>query len=320
MRWWNKLRGALRRVAMCSKGGVRAPWKLIAACAAYLAWAWAAAYLLSAGFAALFSAWNLSGATYAQAPAWARWLYENYGRIISLITSAGTVALSYLLLRLFARARFERLCARDFGVGALVGAAMVGLGAGAFLLLDAMRLYERGFFLHADMLWMLPVYLAAALAEERFARTLTMRVATLRARPVWGYVSTALVFTAITGSYSLGALGLVNMLLTCAACARWSATGRGAASVGMRFAWSYAANALIAFPGGETGAQAGARLYDVSDAWLTGGAKGLICGAWMTLALVCVCLVLYREVLRVAWKTLRKRRGASPRQRRKSAQ
>ena len=38
---------------------------------------------------------------------------------------------------------------------------------------------------------MLAIYFAAALAEERFARGLTMRVATLHARSVWGYVASA---------------------------------------------------------------------------------------------------------------------------------
>ena len=142
------------------------------------------------------------------------------------------------------------------------------------------------------------IFAHAALAEERFARGLTMRVATLHARPLWGCVASAAMLLAITGSYALPPLGVVNMLLTAILCAHLSATGHAGAAVGLRCAWSWAANALAAFPGGNTASQPVLRLYEVSEHWLTGGASGLICGAWMTLILLALTLWAFRQPLR----------------------
>ena len=103
---------------------------------------------------------------------------------------------------------------------------------------------------------------------------------------------------AITGSYALPPLGIVNMLLTAVLCAHLSATGRAGASVGLRCAWSWASNALAAFPGGNAASRPVLQLYEVSEHWLTGGASGLICGAWMTLVLLALSLWLFRQPLR----------------------
>ena len=186
-------------------------------------------------------------------------------------------------------------------------------GAALFLAVDSMRPYGRTLSFTPDVLWMLAVYLAAALAEERFARGLTMRVATLHARPVWGYVASALMLLAITGSYALPPLGIVNMLLTAVLCAHLSATGHAGASVGLRCAWSWSSNALAAFPGGNAASQPVFRLYDVSENWLTGGANGLICGAWMTLILLALALWLFRQPLRALLRVRKQNNAATPR-------
>ena len=298
MRWWNSALRGIKRVALCKEGGARAIWKLLFAYAAYLLWAWLITFLLSWGFGALFGAWGLSAATAARAPSWAQWLFVNYGRFISLISSLGALALAHGLLRLLAGGRMAGLRPRDFGPGALWGLVPVLVGAALFLLADSMRLYERAFSCTPDLLWMLAIYFAAALAEERFARGLTMRVATLHARPLWGYAASAAMLLAITGSYALPPLGIVNMLITAVLCAHLSATGRAGASVGLRCAWSWASSALVAFPGGNVAAQPVLRLYEVSEHWLTGGAGGLICGAWMTLSLLALTLWAFRRPLR----------------------
>ena len=298
MRWWNSALRGIKRVALCKEGGARAAWKLLFAYAAYLLWAWLVTYLLSLGFGALFGAWGLSAATAARAPSWAQWLFANYGRFISLVSSFGAIALAHGLLRLLAGGKMEKLRPRDLTVGALWGLIPVLAGVALFLLTDSMRLYERTFLLTPDLLWMLAVYFAAALAEERFARGLTMRVATLHARPIWGCVASAAMLLAITGSYALPPLGIVNMLLTAVLCAHLSVTGRAGASVGLRCAWSWASNALVAFPGGNAASRPVLQLYEVSEHWLTGGASGLICGAWMTLILLALTLWAFRQPLR----------------------
>ena len=318
MRLLNSGAGGLRRLwsglksaAFCKEGGVRALWKLVFAYGLYILWAWAATYLLSLGFGALFAAWNVNAATVARAPGWAQGLFANYGRLISMISSAGAIALSWALARLLAGRRFERLRARDFALGALWGLLAVLAGAGLFLAVDSMRPYARELSFHTDLLWMLAVYYLAALAEERFARGLTMRVATLHAHPAWGYAASALMFLAVTGAYALRPLGIVNMLLTALICARLSAMGKAGAAVGLRFAWSWASSAFIAFPGAATGAQAALRLYAVSENWLTGGDGGLICGAWMTLVLLALAAWLLRKPMRTLWQQMAARRESA---------
>ena len=305
MRWWSRLRGGLARAARNRRGDVRTAWKILLACALYLGWTWLAGYGLARGFSALFAAWNLNADTLLRAPAWARLLAENSGRVVSLISSAGVVALSAGMMRLFRLGRFPRLRAGHFALGALGGALAVGMGAALFLALDSMRLYERGFVLRADMAWMLAVYALAALAEERFDRAVILRTAA-QARQVWGYVASALVFFAMTGGYALRPLGMVNMALTAVICARLSDTGRAGVSAGLRFGWSWASGGLLAFPGANTGAQTGARLYAVSEDWLTGGGGGLICGAWMTCLLLALLVWLFLPALRHGMARLRK--------------
>ena len=118
-------------------------------------------------------------------------------------------------------------------------------------------------------------------------------------------------FLAVTGAYALRPLGIVNMLLTALICARLSATGKAGAAVGLRFAWSWASSAFIAFPGATTGAQATLRLYAVSENWLTGGEDGLICGAWMTLVLLALAVWLLRKPMRTLWQQAAARRESS---------
>lgn len=306
-----RVRGGLKSVAFCKAGGVRAPWKLVFACALYALWTWASAYLLSLGFGALFAAWNVNAATVARAPLWAQGLFANYGRLISMISSIGAIALSHWLARLLTGGRLARLRARDFALGALWGLLAALAGAGLFLAVDSMRPYARELSFHTDLLWMLAVYFLAALAEERFARGLTMRIAALRAHPAWGYAASVLVFMLVTGGYALRPLGVVNMLLTALICARLSATGRAGAAAGLRFAWSWASGALVAFPGAATGSQAALRLYAVSENWLTGGDGGLICGAWMTLALLALAAWLLRRPMRALCQRLAARRESA---------
>ncbi|NLD59200.1 MAG: hypothetical protein GX647_06065 [Clostridiales bacterium] len=266
MRWWNKFLNGLKTLALRPEGGVRAPWKLLLAYILYGLWAYAATALPVRGLV--------------------------HGRIISLIGSLGAVALSHALIFWYAKKRPARLSWKPLGVGTLLGALSVAVGAVLFLAMDSMRPMEKAPSPSWDLLWMLPVYGLASLAEERFARTLALGTAS---RPVWGYAASSAMFLAVTGGWALGYVGALNMLLTGLVCARWSARGRAGASVGFRFAWSYASGVLLAFPGGSTGARPLISLYSVSENWLTGGEGGLIRGAWMTLVLLLVGAWLFRR-------------------------
>ncbi|NLF27726.1 MAG: hypothetical protein GX592_07485 [Clostridiales bacterium] len=259
MRWWSRFSGGLKRLALNPEGKVRAAWKLIFAYLLYALWAYAATALL------------------------ARMLV--HGKIISLIGNFGAVALSHALLYWYTKERPARLSPRSFGLGALLGALVVAVGAGLFLLTDSMRAMEKWLSPSWDLLWMLPVYGFASLAEERFARALALRTAS---RPIWGCVASTAMFLAVTGGWALGWPGAVNMLLKGLVCAKWSAEGHAGASVGFRFAWSYFSSAVLAFPAGATGARPLVELYSVSEDWLTGGEGGLIRGAWMAIVLLLI--------------------------------
>ena len=292
---------ALKRIACRQSGGPRAVWTLALGCTAYLAWASAAAWGLTRAFQALFAAWGLTEGNLRLAPGWARFLVGNYGSIVSLVSSLGTMALSALLLRMLGK-RQIRPKAGDAALGAGIGLAVVLVSAGLFRLTDSMRLTHglAAARLSGEMLALLPAYLAAAWAEEMFNRAFVFAALSEETRARYGgwpacAVSAALLWLT-TGALNYGAVGSINMLLTGCLCARLHQRGRAGLSAGMRFAWSYAAVALVSFPGGNAANAPLLRLYHVSEALLTGGDRGLICGLWMTALLAGgLTILVYRE-------------------------
>ena len=277
---------------------MRAAWKLLLAYAAYLLWAWLATYALSWGFGALFDGWNLSAATIAQAPAWAQGLFANYGRLISVISSLGVAALSQGLLRLLAGGRMYPLRPVTWPSARSGGLSLCSLAR------------------RSSSPW-IPCAPTGAPSPSRrtssgcWPSTLPPRwprSASPAASPCAWPRSTPAPFGAMWPQPSC-----CWPSPAATPCRRWasstccsppssapilSATGHAGASVGLRCAWSWSSNALAAFPGGNAASQPVFRLYDVSENWLTGGANGLICGAWMTLILLALALWLFRQPLR----------------------
>ena len=283
----------LRRVFFGRRGAPRAVWILLLGCALYVAWAFGVSLGLTRAFTALFSAWGLTQTNLALAPAWARLLAENYGSLVSLFSSLGVIALSLLLLRLLGAGRTApRLRPAQAGVGAGIGVLVVLLSAGLFLLTDSMRLTHSLAAARptAELLLLLIVYLAAACAEEAFNRAFVLHaVGSALGKDGWRDILaccvSALLLVLTTGSLRLGAIGALNMLLLGFLCAWLHLHGFARASLGFRFGWSFASVALCNFPGGNAASKPLLALYHVSEAWLTGGARGLICGLWMTLLL-----------------------------------
>lgn len=305
MRAWAGLRAFLRRVACTGDGCVRSVWKLILAYALYAVWAHLAARLFSRGFGALFDAWGLTSANLAAAPGWAQMLVRHYGSIVSVLSSAGTVLLAIVLLRWFARiSPCERPDWKAFARGGALGALVVCAGAGLFLWTDSMRL-RAGSALSWELLPLAAVFFTAALAEGAFARMLTIRTVGRQTRPIRAYAASVVMFFLIAGGYALGVLGAINMLLMGAATvAMYVRMGPGTA-VGFRFAWSFFSNCVFGFPGGNVAANPVLSLYGVSEDALTGGSRGLICGLWMTLALLGLVLWLCLPAIRAAWNSRR---------------
>lgn len=284
---------AVRRVFLARDGGLRAPWRLALAVLAYIAWTNGIAALLSYAFDALFTAWGVTTLNVGYAPGYARFLAANYGNVISLVSSAGVAALSYLAAPARERLRFR---AKLFGIGALAGFSVAAVAAMGFLALDSVRMTSASPAFSWPPLILLPVYLAAAVSEEFFARGYVFRMTASRGNRLLGYLASALVFVYVTGGYALGALGIVNLLLfsilLCALSERWP----NWLNVGVRFGWGYAVTCLFAFPGASGGSPV-LTLYSVSEEWLTGGSGGLISGVYMTAVLMAaVWLLVLRSV------------------------
>ena len=282
---------AFRRFLIAGDGFLRAPWLLLAGCAAHLLWAWAVSYGLGAAFSALFDVWGVNAANLHLAPAWARFIMNHYGSAISLVSSAGVIAVSALMLRFLPGRKFcLRFSGRDFGFGSAAGAGVVAVSAGLFLLTDSMRIDAQNTF-GADAIVFLPVCLAAVCAEEAFCRAFVLNAVARgerekRAVSLTACVVSALIMMLVTGAFSLGAAGAVNMFLTGFVCACLHVAGHVWASVGFRFAWSCFSAAVFCFPGGNAVSAPVMSLYHVSDAWLTGGNSGFICGVWMTFVIL----------------------------------
>lgn len=290
---------AVGRVFVARGGGLRAVWRLLLAVLAYALWTNGITVCLSYAFDALFSAWGVTSLNVSYAPGYARFLAANYGNVISLVSSAGVAAFAYLAAPARERLRFRP---GFLGLGALLGLGAVAAAAGGFLALDSLRMTSAS----PDFSWspmiLLPVYLAAAVAEEFLARGYALRMVTSRANRPLGYFASALIFLYVTGGYALGAMGIVNMLLfsalLCALSERWS----NWLTAGVRFGWGYALTCLVAFPGGSGGSPV-LTLYSVSENWLTGGSGGLVSGLLTTLALLAALALLFRDALKGAKET-----------------
>lgn len=273
--------GLGKRAFAAKDGGLRAVWRLALAILAYVVWTNGVTALLSYGFDALFTAWGVTKLNLSAAPGYARFLAANYGNIISVVSSAGIAAFAYLAAP---RRDRLRLRARLFGVGTLAGLGAVLVAAAGFLALDSVRMTAAS----PDFTWspavLLPVYLAAAVAEEFFARGYVLSMVSRRGGRPLGYLASAAVFLFMTGGYALGILGILNMLLFSAVLCALSEKWPNWLNVGIRFGWGYAVVCLFAFPGASGGSPI-YTLYSVSEDFLTGGSAGLVSGLYMTVFL-----------------------------------
>ena len=287
----------LKRIFAADDGLLRAPWLLLIGCAAYLLWNRGISWGLGSAFSALFDLWGVNAANLHLAPAWARVVVNHYGSAVSLVSSAGVIAIAVLLCRFGLREKPGiRFSGRDLGIGSAVGAVVVAASVGLFLLVDSMRVDPQNVF-GADAVTFLPVCIAAACAEELFCRAFVIKAIVRgrcekRAACLTACIVSALILTIISGALSLGVVGAINLLLIGFVCAALHLAGHAWASVGFRFAWSLFSTAVFCFPGGNAVSAPVMSLYHVSDAWLTGGNGGLICGMWMTFVILAAAGIL----------------------------
>ena len=294
---------AVRRVFVNQKGRPRAVWLLALGYALYLGWAYAASYGLARGFSALFEAWGLTQANLHLAPAWARFVARYYGSGISVVSSRGIIGITCQLMRLMPREQARpRPRWGAFGGGVLTGLGIAVLFAVLFTLTDSVRAARAlsQSRLSREMVVLLVVYFFASLAEECFDRAFVLGVVadslpSWRGRTPAACAVSALMLWLTTGALNLGAIGSLNVLLFGGLCALLHLYGQAAFSLGLRFAWSWATASLVAFPGGNTATAPLMAFYHVSDALMTGGNRGLICGLGMTVMLGLLFFIVWRR-------------------------
>ncbi len=265
------------------RGRVRAGWLLALSLLAYAAAAALVRGGLSAGFAALFRAWGIDASTAALAPGWARLLYAWHGSLVTVLAAVAGLALVRPLRRLW-RLTGERT---GTSIRAAIGFWIVGTGLAALitalcLLPDSMRpewqLARPRVTAALPVLWL--VTLIGVLAEEAFIRRVIYDGVKSRWGAHWAALCAGFLFFLLNSSWSGNALCAVNVLLLGLICCRIYARCGLWASAAFRWGWSFANVFVLGFGGGD---QAVYRLYGVSEAWLTGGEAGYICGGWATL-------------------------------------
>lgn len=273
--------GVLRAAFFAGDGKLRALWRVALAVLAYLVWTNGVSILLTDAFGALFNAWGVTTLNLQFAPGYARWLSSHYANIISVVSSAGVAAFAFLAAPARKELRFRPI---RLLTGAAIGLAVVGIAAAIMLALDSVRTTAASPYRTWAPLSLLPTLLAAALAEELFARGYILRMIKTRSSRALAYAASTLIFFYVTGAYALSAMGMVNMLLwsvvLCAVSERWTSW----ATAGLRFGWSYAVTCVFGFPG--TSGTPVFRIYSVSEQWFTGGGNGLIAGVYMTIPLI----------------------------------
>jgi membrane protease YdiL (CAAX protease family) len=271
-----------KRIFLARDHALRAAWRLILALVLYYLWTGGVAVALTHAADTLFRAWGITANNVHLAPGYARWLAGNYAHLITIISACGVAYFAYRAAP--DRAQLKLRPAR-FALGTLIGAAVVLAGGALMLAFDSMRMPSSSPAFSPSILIYLPVLLAAALAEEMFARGFALRMVKRRANRAWAYAASTVVFLFVTGAYQLTVMGMVNMLLfsaaLCALSERWSIW----ATAGLRFGWSFAITCVMAFPGGGA-ARPILALYPVSETLLTGGYGGLIAGLYMTVLLL----------------------------------
>lgn len=299
--------GKLKKLFL-DEHGLRPVWRILAGAAAYAAALYAVIGGLGWAFGKLFDAWGLTTSNLAYAPRWAR--------LIVAWHTDSVHALAYLACILVGMAAAKRLC----GGGCcerrirpwLAGAMGLGMAAGltlAALLADSMRM-ELPFgepLLYIAQLRALAVLVLGKLSAEVLTKRIIFDPVCARGKRALAYLLAALVSLLLTGILR-SPLGVINaMLAGLLGCVLYERGGLAAASA-WQAAWSGWCALVFRFPGMEASAEPVYTLYHVSDAWLTGGNGGPMCGAWATVFCSALLIWLCRsEINNFATKAIKRR-------------
>ena len=299
--------GKLKKLFL-NENGLRPVWR-IAVCAAVYAAAMAAVIGgLGWAFGKLFDAWGLTTSNLVYAPEWARFIvawHTDFVYALAYLASifAGLAAAK----RLGGRMREERQScpwiAGAMGLGMAAGLTLVSL------LADSMRM-ELPFgepVLQAAQLRALAVLVLGKMSAEVLTKRIIFDTICAGGKRWPAYALAVAVSLILTGVWR-HPLGVVNgLLLGVLGCVLYKRGGL-AASVLMQIAWSVWCALAFGFPGMAASAEPVYALYHVSDAWLTGGNAGPVCGAWVTVFCSAWLIWLCRsEIIHFATKAIKRR-------------
>ena len=300
------LRGRLGKVFMRPNGSLRPGWFVIGALIIVRILGLGVRLGLNSGFYALFSAWRVNASNIHLAPRWAQLIYSWHGSFVTLAVCAVLTAVSLFMRR--RRLGSAAHLRTDFRNGLVPGifSGLFTLCSGAvFLIMDSMRpewpITQPYFDL--NLLFMLPVTVFTALSEELFTKGVVFD----GVRQVWkrpaAIAATAAVFFVLNGGYAGSILCGINVLLMGIVCCMLYERRGLWAAVLFRGIWSYCSVFVAGFGQKSMSVYS---LYSVSEAWLTGGDSGMICGLWMTFWLASIAVWMERRKVPVLWSMISK--------------
>ena len=280
--------------------GLRPGWRAAAALTACLGWNILARAFFTWLFALLFDAWGVNSLNLGIAPAWVRAAVNGYPYAVSLLVNLPAALVFSLLFRSMPGARPTSVCAAfgALGVGAVIAPGVI------FLLADSMRLVRPVPEFHWPIAASLPICIIAAWAEHALSRGYVQGVMRRSHGKLMSYAASATAFLILTGAWNLGWLGFVNMLLMSVLLSAVTERFGHCSAIALRAGWSWAANSLLGFSGGEIALFS---LYPVSEILITGGSGGLVNGLFTTALLSVGIWLMLQNELRAAIQKLRKK-------------
>ena len=253
---------------------------------------------LSAAFEELFGAWGIHADNVWRAPMWAQMIYRWHGSAVNTVTSVALLGLAALMRRWWPEwTRTSKGSSGRRGVCYAPAGLFAAIAVAALCLIpDSMRL--RWPLKTPNVTVELPVLMAISLlrvlAEETFLKGVLYDGIRAYRRRGWATAVVCAVFFLFGGGWSGNIICGINVLLLGAlGCVLYESGGLWSA-VAYRWGWSTGTVFLMGFGGGNAAVY---RLYSLSEAILTGGDSGPMCGLWATLALAVTLMIQGRYTL-----------------------
>ena len=276
------------RAAFLNDHGLRSGWKMARNTAVYLAVFYGAIFGLAALFGALFSTWGLTTDNLQRAPLWARQVviwHTDFSYALAYVLSG---LAGVLLTRRRVRGGQGSLW-MGVGLGVLIASLLTAIAVG----FDCMRM-ERPLsepVLSASQLASAAVLILGKLSGEILTKRILFEGAKRR---IVGYTLVCVATFLLIGAWTGVAAAVNAVLAAIVGCALYEHGGL-AASSGFQCALYLWLGLIFGWPGLTVSVSPVYALYHVSDAWLTGGASGVLNGWGLAIMLTALAVVLLRR-------------------------